>query len=100
MSSVQFCTDSAFDRLHAWVTLLRCRDPDAPRGDVFDAWFNEKDQYPVSAKSGPGNTRKMPDNTTAKLAALHFYQLHVVDHYDVPVHLNPGSAQRTIWWNI
>jgi hypothetical protein len=41
----------------------------------FDAWFNEKDQYPVLAKSGAGNTRKMPDKTTAKLAALHFYRL-------------------------
>ena len=40
-----------------------------------DARFNDKDQYPVSAKSGSGNTRNTPDKTTAKLAALHFYQL-------------------------
>ena len=30
----------------------------------FDARFNNKDQYPVSAKSGSGNTRNMPDKTT------------------------------------
>jgi hypothetical protein len=41
----------------------------------FDARFNDKDQFPVSAKSGAGNTRNTPDKTTAKLAALHFYQL-------------------------
>jgi hypothetical protein len=41
----------------------------------FDARFNDKDQYPVSAKSGAGNTRTTGDKTTAKLAALHFYQL-------------------------
>ena len=40
-----------------------------------DARFNNKNQYPVAAKSGSGNTRGTPDNATGKLAALHFYQL-------------------------
>ena len=43
----------------------------------FDGRFNDKDQYPVAAKSGAGNTRNTPDKTTAKLAALHFYQLSI-----------------------
>jgi hypothetical protein len=43
----------------------------------FDARFNNEDQYPVSAKSGSWNTRNTPDKTTAKLAALHFYQLSI-----------------------
>jgi hypothetical protein len=43
----------------------------------FDARFNDKDQYPVSARSGSGNTRNTPDKTTAKLAALHYYQLSI-----------------------
>jgi hypothetical protein len=43
----------------------------------YDARFNNKDQYPVSAKSGVGNTRNVPDKATAKLAALHFYQLSI-----------------------
>src|SRR6202163_1877498 len=44
-------------------------------GTFVDARFNDKDQYAVSAKSGSGDTRNTPDKTTAKLAALHFYQL-------------------------
>ena len=43
----------------------------------FDARFNNKDQYPVSAKEWLGNTRSTPDKATAKLAALHFYQLSI-----------------------
>jgi len=43
----------------------------------FDVRFNNKIQYPVSAKSGSGNTRTTPDRATAKLAALHLYQLSI-----------------------
>jgi mono/diheme cytochrome c family protein len=43
----------------------------------YDTRFDNKDQYPVSAKSGAGETRNTPDKTTAKLAALHFYQLSI-----------------------
>jgi hypothetical protein len=43
----------------------------------FDARLGNKDQYPVSAKSGSGNTRNAPDKVTSKLAALHFYQLSI-----------------------
>jgi hypothetical protein len=46
-------------------------------GTFFDARFNNKDQYPVAAKSGSWNTRGKPDRVTAKLAALHFYQLSI-----------------------
>jgi len=46
-------------------------------GTFFDARFNDKDQFPVSAKSGAGNTRGAPDRVTSKLAALHFYQLSI-----------------------
>ena len=44
-------------------------------GTFFDPRFDNKDQYPVSAKSGTGNVRDNPDRITSKLAALHFYQL-------------------------
>jgi hypothetical protein len=44
-------------------------------GTYFDARFGNKDQYPVSSKSGAWNTRGTPDRVTPKLAALHFYQL-------------------------
>lgn len=46
-------------------------------GTYFDARFSNKEQYPVSAKSGLWNTREKPDRVTAKLAALHFYQLSI-----------------------
>jgi len=46
-------------------------------GTFFDARFNNRDQYPVAAKSGSGNTRGTPDIVTSKLAALHFYQLAI-----------------------
>ncbi|HET9247359.1 MAG TPA: hypothetical protein VFO15_16260 [Xanthobacteraceae bacterium] len=46
-------------------------------GTFFDVRFNDKDQYPVAARSGSGNTRSTPDKSTAKLAALHFYQLSI-----------------------
>lgn len=46
-------------------------------GTYFDARFGNKDQYPVSAKSGAWNTRENPDRVTSKLAALHFYQLSI-----------------------
>jgi len=46
-------------------------------GTFFDARFNNKDQYPVAARSGAGNTRSTPDKLTSKLAALHFYQLSI-----------------------
>jgi hypothetical protein len=46
-------------------------------GTFFDARFNNKEQYPVAAKSGSGNTRVKPDLVTSKMAALHFYQLAI-----------------------
>jgi hypothetical protein len=46
-------------------------------GTFFDARLADKSQYPVSAKSGSHNTRNTPDRVTAKLAALHFYQLAI-----------------------
>ncbi len=46
-------------------------------GTFFDARLNRRDQYPVAARSGAGNTRGTPDRLTAKLAALHFYQLAI-----------------------
>ena len=46
-------------------------------GTYFDARLSRRTQYPVAAKSGSYNTRGTPDRLTAKLAALHFYQLSI-----------------------
>jgi len=46
-------------------------------GTFFDQRFSDKEQYPVSARTGSGNTRETPDRVTSKLAALHFYQIAI-----------------------
>jgi len=46
-------------------------------GTFFDARLGNREQYPVSAKSGSFNVRGTPDLVTSKLAALHFYQLAI-----------------------
>jgi len=46
-------------------------------GTFFDARLGDKNQFPVSARSGEYNTRGKPDQLTSKLAALHFYQLAI-----------------------
>jgi hypothetical protein len=46
-------------------------------GTFFDPRLANRDQYPVAAKSGSFNTRDTPDLVTAKLPALHFYQLAI-----------------------
>jgi hypothetical protein len=46
-------------------------------GTFYDARLSDPTQYPVAAKSGSFNTRGVPDQVTAKLAALHFYQLAI-----------------------
>jgi hypothetical protein len=46
-------------------------------GIFFDPRLADRDQYPVSARSGSFNTRGTPDLVTPKLAALHLYQLAI-----------------------
>jgi hypothetical protein len=46
-------------------------------GTFFDQRFSDRDQYPVSATSGSGNSRGTPDLVSSKLAALHFYQIAI-----------------------
>ncbi len=46
-------------------------------GTFYDARLSDPKQYPVAAKDGSFNTRGVPDRVTAKLAALHFYQLAI-----------------------
>jgi hypothetical protein len=46
-------------------------------GTYFDARLADAEQFPVAARSGSWDTRGTPDRVTAKLAALHFYQLAI-----------------------
>jgi hypothetical protein len=46
-------------------------------GIFFDPRLADRDQFPVSARSGSFNVRGSPDRVTPKLAALHLYQLAI-----------------------
>jgi cytochrome c peroxidase len=47
------------------------------KGTFYDARLNDAIQFPIAVKAGSWNTRSDPDRITAKLAALHFYQLAI-----------------------
>jgi len=45
------------------------------RGTFFDRRLDDSDKFPLAAKARVGHTRTGEDRVSAKLAALHFYQL-------------------------
>jgi hypothetical protein len=47
------------------------------KGTFYDPRLNNAEQFPIAAREGFGNVRSDPDLITAKLAALHFYQLAI-----------------------
>jgi hypothetical protein len=47
------------------------------KGTFYDPRLNDPVQFPIAAREGFGNVRNTPDLITAKLAALHFYQLAI-----------------------
>ena len=48
------------------------------KGTFFDPRLNDQEKFPVAAKTKDWNIRHDPDLITAKLPALHFYQLSLV----------------------
>jgi hypothetical protein len=48
------------------------------KGTFFDPRLNDKERFPIAAKTKDWNIRNDPDLVTAKLPALHFYQLSIV----------------------
>ena len=63
-------------------------------GTFVDRRFDSKDQFPVSAKNGSGNTRGTPDLVTSKLAALHFYQIAIPAPKPPAGSFDKGAAAR------
>jgi hypothetical protein len=63
-------------------------------GTFYDARLSDPKQYPVAAKSGAYNTRGVPDQVTAKLAALHFYQLAIPAPKPSPGSFDKALASR------
>ena len=47
------------------------------KGTFYDPRLNDRVQFPVAARAGFGNVRNKPDLISAKLPALHFYQLAI-----------------------
>ena len=58
---------------NAFVANLELRG----EGTFFDRRLTDASQFPVAAKAGFGNKRSGTDMVTAKLAALHYYQLSI-----------------------
>lgn len=48
------------------------------QGTFFDPRLNDPVKFPIAAREGFGNVRSNPDLITAKLPALHFYQLAIL----------------------
>jgi hypothetical protein len=63
-------------------------------GTFFDARLSDPVQYPIAAESGSWNTRGTPDLVTAKLAALHAYQLALKAPKPPVGSFDPAAAQR------
>ena len=47
------------------------------KGVFFDPRLKDKNQFPVAARTGFADRRTEPDLITAKLPALHYYQLSI-----------------------
>ncbi len=76
LAGVNLSTWTGFGSVTYWNAYVASTEMHG-KGTFFDARFSDKKQYPVAARSGSGNTRSTPDMVTAKLAALHFYQLAI-----------------------
>jgi len=64
------------------------------KGTFIDSRLNDASRYPVAAKAGFGNVRNDPDLVTAKLPALHFYQLAIPAPTPPAGSFDPKAADR------
>jgi cytochrome c peroxidase len=64
------------------------------KGTFFDARLENANQFPVAAKAGWGHKRDEQDLITAKLPALHFYQLAMPVPRAPEGSINTESASR------
>ena len=64
------------------------------KGTFIDSRLNDPKQYPVAAKAGWGRKRDAVDRITAKLPALHFYQLAMPVPKATPGSYDTTAAQR------
>jgi Cytochrome c len=64
------------------------------KGTFFDPRLDDKKKYPVAAKAGLGHKHDGEDLISAKLAALHFYQLAMPPPKPPPDSFNREAATR------
>ena len=64
------------------------------QGTFFDPRLANPDQFPIAARAGFGQVRKTPDLITAKLPALHFYQLAIPAPKPPPGSFDEAAATR------
>jgi hypothetical protein len=64
------------------------------KGTFFDPRLNDAAQFPVASRAGFGNVRNDPDLISAKLPALHFYQLAIGAPAAPTGSFDPASAAR------
>ena len=76
LAGVNLHTWTGFGSVPYWNAYVGATEMNGS-GTFFDARLNDNDQYPVSARSNAWNMRGSPDRITAKLPALHFYQLAI-----------------------
>lgn len=64
------------------------------KGTFIDSRLDNAKQFPIAAKAHFGNVRSNPDLVTAKLAALHFYQLAIPAPKPPAGSFNAQAAER------
>jgi hypothetical protein len=64
------------------------------QGTFFDPRLDDPVQFPVAARNGLGHVRNEPDLISAKLPALHFYQLALPAPTPPPGSFDPHAAAR------
>jgi hypothetical protein len=64
------------------------------QGTFVDPRLANPDQFPIAAQAGFANVRKAPDLITAKLPALHFYQLAIPAPTPPPGSFDEAAAAR------
>ena len=64
------------------------------QGTFVDPRLDDPVQFPVAARNGLGHVRREPDLITAKLPALHFYQLALPAPTPPPWSFDPQAAAR------
>lgn len=76
LAGVNLATSTGFGSVTYWNAYVAVTQMHG-LGTFFDARLEDAAQFPVAASSGSWNSRGTPDLVTAKLAALHFYQLSI-----------------------